>query len=596
MPVVINGSNTPTAGGVAIGNGSELQFTPAGTSGQVLVSNGSGAPTWQTGGGTLPSQTGQGGNFLTTDGSTASWAAIPTPPSGSSFTATASGNINSGNVVVVNDDGTVSAAYPGASFSLGSAVSYTPFGTDTPFSEQIALDSANDAAYFYFSYYNGSTNDYYIGKQSSTGLVTSFPGSPFPVMITPPVGSLYANPNGILVVGSNLYVLWAWLPSGGVATNAIQKYSISPSGITFVSEITIVATSTNYPNRSRFAYDEFNNQLVGSFNITNAPFEHVVYTVNLSTFTASTPVDIQSTITSSGIDRYLDFNIAVNPNNGYFVISGLAFSPTYNQIPYGIVIGNSAGLSGSTTITASLDSTYLQPYTKALPMQFVSTNQMVYMSVVDNSATGNPYFPDQPNFVRAISVTDWATSPSVTWGTATRTQFVGESGNTFSYTLTATPTRKPYGIMVNTTTSLTEYFDVLLDTASPANLTIGYTATVYPGALNTLSNVPYNPVSKTATFYYIASTPTGSVAYGVAFDTTEATNISLASVVGISDSSFLSGATATVKTLGAVSTSQTGLSVPSVYYLNSLTGGITTSPTGIQIGKSLSTTNLLITL
>lgn len=46
MPVIINGSNTPTAGSVGYGNGTELAFTAAGTSGQVLTSSGSGAPTW----------------------------------------------------------------------------------------------------------------------------------------------------------------------------------------------------------------------------------------------------------------------------------------------------------------------------------------------------------------------------------------------------------------------------------------------------------------------------------------------------------------------------------------------------------------------
>jgi hypothetical protein len=46
MPIIINGDNNPTAGGAAYGNGTSLAFTAAGTSGQVLTSTGSGAPTW----------------------------------------------------------------------------------------------------------------------------------------------------------------------------------------------------------------------------------------------------------------------------------------------------------------------------------------------------------------------------------------------------------------------------------------------------------------------------------------------------------------------------------------------------------------------
>ena len=42
-----NGSATPTAGGAAYGTGTAYAFTAAGTSGQVLTSNGASAPTWQ---------------------------------------------------------------------------------------------------------------------------------------------------------------------------------------------------------------------------------------------------------------------------------------------------------------------------------------------------------------------------------------------------------------------------------------------------------------------------------------------------------------------------------------------------------------------
>jgi len=49
MPVTIVGNNTPTAGGVVYGDGTNYASTAAGTSGQVLTSNGSSAPTWATG-------------------------------------------------------------------------------------------------------------------------------------------------------------------------------------------------------------------------------------------------------------------------------------------------------------------------------------------------------------------------------------------------------------------------------------------------------------------------------------------------------------------------------------------------------------------
>jgi len=48
MSVTINGSNTPTAGGVTYGDGTAYATTTAGTSGQALLSGGAGAPTWGT--------------------------------------------------------------------------------------------------------------------------------------------------------------------------------------------------------------------------------------------------------------------------------------------------------------------------------------------------------------------------------------------------------------------------------------------------------------------------------------------------------------------------------------------------------------------
>lgn len=46
MSIIINGSNTPTAGSAAIGNGTELAFTAAGTTGQVLTSQGASSAIW----------------------------------------------------------------------------------------------------------------------------------------------------------------------------------------------------------------------------------------------------------------------------------------------------------------------------------------------------------------------------------------------------------------------------------------------------------------------------------------------------------------------------------------------------------------------
>jgi hypothetical protein len=75
MPVTINGSNTPTAGGVTYGDGSAYATTGAGTSGYPLLSAGSSAPTFTKLAVANISATGSpsGSNYLRGDGA---WAAI----------------------------------------------------------------------------------------------------------------------------------------------------------------------------------------------------------------------------------------------------------------------------------------------------------------------------------------------------------------------------------------------------------------------------------------------------------------------------------------------------------------------------------------
>lgn len=104
MPVTIDGNNTPTAGGVGYGDGSELAFTAAGTSGQVLTSNGASAPTWSavnlaTGvTGTLPVANGGTGAI------TLAGANLPVTTANNTFTGTQSFTGTSSTLAIVLND------------------------------------------------------------------------------------------------------------------------------------------------------------------------------------------------------------------------------------------------------------------------------------------------------------------------------------------------------------------------------------------------------------------------------------------------------------------------------------------------------------
>jgi len=99
LPIANGGTNTnaaPTNGGVAYGTGSAYAFTTVGTTGQVLTSNGSGAPTWAT----------------STNGTVTTFSSNDLSPLFTTSVATANST-------------------PDLSFSLSNAAAYTVFGNHT---------------------------------------------------------------------------------------------------------------------------------------------------------------------------------------------------------------------------------------------------------------------------------------------------------------------------------------------------------------------------------------------------------------------------------------------------------------------------------
>lgn len=107
MPVTVDGNNTPTAGGVGYGDGTELAFTAAGTSGQVLTSNGASAPSW----GAVPAvnlATGVTGTLPIANGGTGATtlagANLPVTTANNSFTGTQTFTGTSSNLAIVLND------------------------------------------------------------------------------------------------------------------------------------------------------------------------------------------------------------------------------------------------------------------------------------------------------------------------------------------------------------------------------------------------------------------------------------------------------------------------------------------------------------
>lgn len=174
MPVVINGSNTPTAGGITYGDGTQYANTAAGSSGQVLLSNGASAPTWGTAGtsttatnlaggsnGTVPYQSAAGttqmlavgtsGQVLRSNGAAApSWV---TPSAGALVFINS--QVVSSAVATVNFSNLFTSTYDDYVVYFGGVTSSA--GNGPPLNVRLQKNSAFASTGYNFGYVNASS-------------------------------------------------------------------------------------------------------------------------------------------------------------------------------------------------------------------------------------------------------------------------------------------------------------------------------------------------------------------------------------------------------------------------------------------------------
>lgn len=195
MPVTIVGNNTPTAGGVVYGDGTNYASTAAGTSGQPLVSGGSGAPAFRPY--TLPAADGTANQVLQTNGSGA--LSFATPSTGAMVFLSAVTASNSATVDIETTFDSTYDTYVIVGSGIGSNGSQTPtfqvrlklggsYITTSTYAYQLNFTSSNSSvlsgssasSVIYFSspvsiLDSDSSNNFsfvlYINNPSSTSLI-----------------------------------------------------------------------------------------------------------------------------------------------------------------------------------------------------------------------------------------------------------------------------------------------------------------------------------------------------------------------------------------------------------------------------------------
>ena len=321
-------SDTPTAGSVPYGTGSTLAYTAAGTSGQFLKSNGSGAPTWVTasGTGTVTSIDVSGG----TTGLSASGGPVTT-----------SGTITLAGTLATANGGTGGTATPTAGtipYGTGTALAYSAAGT----SGQVLTSGGAGAP----------TWTTVTGTGTVTSVAQSFTGGLISVSGSPITGS---GTLALTVAGTSGGVPYfssssAWASSAALTANAIMiggGAGAAPSTTTTGTGVLtalgqsvsgsgsiVLGTSPTVNNPTVTNYVE-SVVAIGTVTTTNT-IALTNGTVQTATLTASTACTFTMPTATAGKSFVLLLKQAASTGNGTATFTGVKW-----------------GTAGAPTITAT---------------------------------------------------------------------------------------------------------------------------------------------------------------------------------------------------------------------------------------------------
>ena len=295
----LKSSDTPTAGSIPYGDGSTLSYSSVGTAGQVLVSGGSGSPTWSSAGtGSVTSVAVSGGTTgLTTSGGP----------------VTTSGTITLAGTLAIANGGTNSTATPTAGtipYGTGTALAYSAAGT----SGQVLTSGGAGAPTWTTVTGTGTVTSVNVSG-GTTGLTYS--GGPI-------TGSGTITMAGTLAVANGGTGITSF--GTGVATALGQNVSGSGSIVLGTSPTVNNPTVTNYVESV---------VAIGTVTTTNT-IALTNGTVQTATLTASTACTFTMPTATAGKSFVLLLKQAATTGNGTATFTGVKW-----------------GTSGAPTITAT---------------------------------------------------------------------------------------------------------------------------------------------------------------------------------------------------------------------------------------------------
>lgn len=486
----------------------------------------------------LPSQTGNAGNYLTTDGTNPSWVSIATP----SFEAIASGSLSDGSTVALNADGTVSVV-SGATASQGTHSVFE--AGSTSWAASCYHSGLGKIVIAYRDTANSNAGTAIVGTVSGTSISFGTPtvfdtgNSQSPAIAydtnTDKVAIIYAD-------GNNSFYITAIVGT------------VSGTSISFGSP-TVIESVSSFGNA--IVFDPVALKMVAIYG-------------NSSSSAKATVGTITGTSISFGASFAFSTYLPQYPSVCYY--------SSLNKIVIAYADGQSAigkavvGTVSGTSISFGAEYTFNSGYT--------AYTSITYDSNVDRFLIA---YEDVGNAQYGTAIVGKVSGSVISYGS----EFVFYQ-NTSSY-LNAIydPLAKTICIawrnVSNQMSSLT---------AKITDLSITY------GAESTLRNVAiteinssYDTANNRIVYSYVNGTSSNR---GEAF-TYSPSYTNSASFVGISDGAYSDGDTARVQTIGSIDDAQSGLVIGSPYYVN-ISGGLDPTPDSPEVfaGTAVAATKIIV--
>lgn len=516
----------------------------AGTSGQVLTSQGSGAaPTWSS-----------------------------PATNGATFTAVASGTLSNGRMVNLKSDGTVEMVKETTVVTPDNI----PAGSTTQFNDGVA------ATQFAIAWNESLSNQFalvYFDTSDSRGKVVQGTVSGSTISFGAEVqvngSGSFESPSICCVPGTNdrYVIVWRGLNERGKAVVAQTSGTtfVIGSEYTFPSSTSVYATcvAANWSNSGSFVVSYFDNSngnyitcVAGSVNSTNISFG------------AATVVSSDNALGATSIT----FSKALSNNTGI-----VAYRRNSNGNGYAkVVTVSSTSLSFGAEATWNSSGTANSDY----------TNNGMFISAAQSGGSGT----------YAIVNKDESTSYGYIYGaTVSGTTITFASGVAFESVALSSPPRigfhkyTPSSLVVTYSTSSATYAYSM----SMSDSTVSFMTkhTVYAGT-STFAAVGFSNSASSDRTLAIAYRGASNVPYAVLGTTgfsNTTNNLSSSLFIGASDGDYTNGQTARVLVKGAVSPAQSGLTVNSTYYVQA-NGTLSTTPASPSVlaGRALAADKILI--